>query len=225
MVTMAEKWVQKYLSESEITDISKAVQEVEALTNGEIVPMIVHRSSAIRHVPVVLALSFALVFLGIEFLGLNGWYLSHSLPFLQGHWAYQAGFLLLLMLLAWGLAHRQVVQRFLTSDQDEKEQVERRAQLEFFLHRLNHTEKKTGILIFVSVMERRAVILADEGIAKLLPPQTWDEVLKPLMVYLRKGAWSEGFQDAIKRTGDLLKTHFPESSQVNELSNHLIIKE
>ncbi|WP_413288304.1 TPM domain-containing protein [Bdellovibrio sp. HCB337] len=222
---MADKWVQKYLSESEITDISKAVQAVEQSTSGEIVPMIVHRSSAIRHVPVILGLSFALLFLGVEMLGVGGWYLNDWMPFLLEHWGYQVLFLILLMVLAWWLSHLQSVQRFLTSDQDEKDQVEKRAQLEFFLHRLNHTNKKTGILIFVSVMERRAVILADEGIAKVLPPQTWNEVLKPLMGQLKKGSWSDGFQEAIKQTGGLLQTHFPSSTSANELSNQLIIKE
>ena len=94
---MEEKWVKKYLSESEIADISKAVQAMEQATSGEIVPMIVHRSSAIRHVPVILGLSFALLFLGVEMLGLGGWYLNDWMPFLLTHWGYQALFLILLM--------------------------------------------------------------------------------------------------------------------------------
>lgn len=225
---MTQKWVEKYLSESAIAEISKAVQQAELDTSGEIIPMIVHRSSAIRHVPVILGLSFALLFFGIELLGLSGWYLSNWLPFLYEHWGYQIVFLILLMLVAWGLSHLHSVQRLLTSDQDEKEQVDRRAQLEFFLHRLNHTDKKTAVLIFISIMERRAVILADEGIAKILPPQTWEGVLKPLTSHLHRGSWAEGFQDSIRQSGELLKTHFPKpagSSTANEISNHLIIKE
>ncbi|MBS1970840.1 MAG: TPM domain-containing protein [Bdellovibrionales bacterium] len=222
---MHKKWVTKYLSEEQVADISKAVQQAELGTGGDIVPMIVRRSSAVRHVPLVLGLSFALIFLGIEMLGLNGWYFSDFLPFLMGHWAYQVGFLLVLLLIAWGLSHLHPVQRLLTSDEDEKEQVWKRAQLEFFLHRLNRTHKKTAVLIFVSVMERRAVILADEGIAKHLPPQTWEEVLKPLTGFMRSGEWAKGFQDAIRRSGELLKQHLPEHDAANEISNNLIIKE
>jgi len=223
---MNRKWVTKYISEEQAIEISQAVQKAELGTSGDIVPMIVRRSSAVRHVPVVLGLCFALAFLGIEMLGINGWYFSDFLPFLMGHWAYQVGFLLVLLALAWWLSHLHFVQRFLTSDEDEKEQVEKRAQLEFFLHRLNRTHKKTAVLIFISVMERRAVILADEGIAKVLPPQTWEEVLKPLTGLLRNGEWSKGFTDAISRSGELLKQHFPESAaHANEISNQLIIKE
>ncbi|MGZ3798212.1 MAG: TPM domain-containing protein [Pseudobdellovibrionaceae bacterium] len=222
-----KKWIKKYLTEQQIAEISQAVQKAELGTTGEVVPMVVRRSSAVRHVPVILGLSFALVFLGIEVLGVNGWYMSDVFPFLMNHWLYQVGFLVFLMAIAWGLSHLHPVQRFLTSNEDEKEQVWKRAQLEFFLHRLNRTEKKTVVLIFISLMERRAVILADEGIAKVLPSHTWGEVLDPLTVFLRRGQWSAGFQDAIGRSGALLKAHFPQpegSTSANEISNHLIIK-
>ncbi|HEY8271675.1 MAG TPA: hypothetical protein VIG33_12360 [Pseudobdellovibrionaceae bacterium] len=224
---MKQRWVTKYLTEKQIAEISQAVHQAEGGTSGDIVPMIVRRSSAVRHVPVILGLSFALIFFGIEILGVNGWYISDFFPFLMGHWVYQIGFLALLMVLAWGLSHLHPVQRLLTSDEDEKEQVWRRAQLEFFLHRLHHTHKKTTVLIFVSVMERRAVILADEAVAKVLPANTWEEVLKPLTGFLHKGEWSAGFQDSIRRSGALLKAHFPEpvgGTPANEISNNLIIK-
>lgn len=221
------KWVSKYLSNEEIANISKAVHHAEMNTGGEIVPMIVRRSSAVRHVPVILWLSFAFAFFGVEVLGVSEWYISDWLPFLDRHWGYQLLVLALLMVLAWGLSHLHWVQRLLTSNEDEKDQVLRRAQLEFFLHKLNHTHKKTAILVFISIMERRAVILADEGISKILPATTWNEVLKPLIGFLHKGEWSQGFTDAIKRCGDLLKTHIPQSgsASANEISNHLIIKE
>lgn len=225
---MAQKWIEKYLTESEITGISNAVHQAELGTTGEIVPMIVHRSSAIRHVPVILGLSLALLFFGVEVLGLSGWYLSHWLPFLYEHWLYQVLFLIMLLALAWGLSYLHPVQRLLTSDADEKDQVFRRAQLEFFLHRLNHTDKKTAVLIFVSVMERRAVILADEGIARSLPQGTWEAILKSLTGQMHKKNWAQGFQEAIHQSGELLKTHFPHpagSDSANEISNHLIIKE
>lgn len=219
-------WISKYLSESDIKEISTAVQNAELSTSGEIVPMIVRRSSAVRHVPVILWLSFAFLFFGIEMLGLNGWYFSDLLPFLDQHWLYQILVLALLMVVAWWLSHLHWVQRLLTSNEDEKEQVLRRAQLEFFLHRLHFTHKKTAVLVFISVMERRAVVLADEGIAKALPSSTWDEVLQPLTGFLKKGDWAEGFKDAIQRCGGLLTTHFPKgASGANELSNELIVKE
>jgi putative membrane protein len=221
------QWIDKYISATDISEITKAVQAAEANTTGDIVPMIVRRSSAVRHVPVILALSFSLLFLGLEMLGLNGWYLSDVMPFIREHWTLQIVFLFVLFAIGWWMAHLHPVQRWLTSDADEKDQVEKRAQLEFFLQRLNRTHRHSAVLIFVSVMERRAVILADEGLAKHLTPKDWTAVLDPLSQYLRKGQWTEGFQDAIRRSGDLLKTHFPAKNgeSAGELSNQLIIKD
>ncbi|MBC7371047.1 MAG: hypothetical protein H7326_05740 [Bdellovibrionaceae bacterium] len=227
----SHSWVQKYLNGNEIKEISDAVQTAEAGTTGDIVPMIVRRSSAVRHVPVVLALSFLILFLGLEIVGLNGWYLGDALPFLYEHWTLQILFVVLMFAAAWFLAHLPVVQRIFTPNADEIEQVERRAQLEFFLQRVNRTHRQSAVLIFISVMERRAVILADEGLAKKLSPQVWSEVMKPLSEFLHQGEWSKGFQDAIRRSGELLKTHFPLDPGVtahkpgNEISNELIIKE
>jgi putative membrane protein len=224
---MAHSWVEKYITEAEISEISEAVGLAEANTLGDIVPMIVRRSSAVRHVPVVLALSFTLLFLGVEIMGLNGWYLSDLLPMFYSHWTMQLALLVVLLIISWGLAHLPAVQRMLTSDADEIDQVEKRAQLEFFLQRLNRTHRHSAVLIFVSVMERRAVILADEGLAKKLSPQIWSEVLKPLSELLGQGKWNEGLQDAIRRSGELLKTHFPapKGTTANEIGNQLIIKE
>jgi putative membrane protein len=224
---MSRRWIQKYISETQAKEISVAVQNAEAGTAGDIVPMIVRRSSAVRHVPVILALSFALLFLGLEMAGLNGWYLGDVFPFIYEHWLMQIGCLLILFALAWWLSHLHPVQRLLTSDIDEIDQVEKRAQLEFFLQRVNRTHRHSAILIFVSVMERRAVILADEGLAKNLSPKVWNEVLAPLSRHLRRGEWTAGFQDAIRQCGELLKTHFPASpgQTADEISNQLIIKE
>lgn len=227
MVTMAQRWVQKYINEAEITEISQEIIKAEEGTLGDIVPMIVRRSSAVRHVPVILALSLSLLFVGLEVLGLNGWHLSNLLPIFYKHWGFQVGFLFLLFVLAWWLSHMHWVQRLLTSNADEIEQVEKRAQLEFYLQRLQRTHRKSAVLIFVSVMERRAVILADEGLAKKLAPNVWAEVLDPMSQFLHKGQWSEGFKDAIRRSGELLKTHFPaeNGAVAGEISDHLIIKE
>jgi len=224
---MSKRWVKKYISEKEASEISQAVAQAEAGTMGDIVPMIVRRSSAVRHVPVILSLCFCLLFLGFELLGVSGWYLSDLVPLLTAHWGFQLGFLSSLIVLAWWLSHLHPVQRLLTSNIDEIEQVEKRAQLEFFLQRLNRTTRKTSVLIFVSVMERRAVILADEGLAKKLPAAVWNEVLAPLSACLRDGQLGKGFQDAIRRSGDLLKSHFPAESGLSagEISNQLIIKD
>ena len=78
-------------------------------------------------------------------------------------------------------------------------------------------------------MERRAYVLADEGIAKRLPPETWDGVIALLLSGLKNKNLAEGFCAAIEKCGSLLEQHFPKelssnSAENNQIQNHLIIK-
>lgn len=214
----SRRWVRKYLRQTDMQQISDAVRKAELRTSGDIVPMVVRRSSAIGHVPVILALVLALIFVaaGRMFPALAAFY---------GHWVIELGTFLFLLILAWLLSPLHFVQRALTSTHDEKFQVEHRAHLEFYLQRLNRTHRKTAVLIFVSVMEKRAVVLADEGISQRLPASTWDEVMKLLAEHLSRGEWAAGFTDAIQKTADLLAPHFPPEQGTHELGNHLIVKE
>jgi putative membrane protein len=123
------------------------------------------------------------------------------------------------------LAKLHWVQRVFVPNQDEIEQVEDRAEREFFLNRVHLTEGKTGILIFVSVMERRAVILADAAINEKVGPEEWDSILHDLTARLKEGSWDLAFKEAIARCGAVLAKHFPaEKQNPNEITNHLIIK-
>ena len=213
------KWIQRYLSEEDIRKVSVAVQEAEAKTSGEIVPVIVRRSSTIGHVPLSLTLLFLVAALFVEFP-------TKDLLFVQP-WIYVWPFLAVaFFFIAQFFSRSTRIQRMLTPNHDEVVQVHQRAQLEFFLNRVNMTSSSTGILIFISVMERKAVILADQGIAQKIKPETWQKLVNNLTYRLRQGQWSQGLMTAIHECGDILTTHFPiESHDQNELSNQLVIKE
>lgn len=213
------KWIQRYLSQNDIQRVSQAVQEAETKTSGEIVPVIVQRSSTVGHVPLALTLLFLVAALFVEFP-------TKDLLFIRP-WIYVWPFLAVtFFFLAQFFSRSTRIQRMLTPNQDEVAQVYQRAQLEFYLNRVNMTTSSTGILIFISVMERRAVILADQGIAQKIPQETWQKIVNSLTFKLRKGQWSPGLLTAIHDCGEILTTHFPiESHTKNELSNQLVVKE
>lgn len=212
------QWISRYLSTKQIQEISDYVQATELKTMGEIVPVIVRRSSAIRHVPLAVALSLMLfvVLLDLPYLDL----------FFHGAWTLAWPVLFLLFYVVGLLMARcHWVQRVFVPNQDEVDQVEDRAEREFFLNRVHLTEGKTGILIFVSVMERRAVILADTAINEKVGPEEWDSILHDLTARLKEGSWDLAFKEAIARCGAVLAKHFPAQKQnPNEITNHLIIK-
>jgi putative membrane protein len=134
--------------------------------------------------------------------------------------------LVLLLALACIAGRIQAVQRWLTTAGDRALQAGMRAEVEFYEHGLQHTAGGTGILLFVSLMERRAVVLADKSISDLLPAETWNEVIELLLSGLRKGDLAAGFVKAIERCGEILARHFPrQGSDNDELRNALVIKE
>jgi putative membrane protein len=212
-------WIKKYISKNDIQKIEEAVENAERFTTGEIVPVIVLRSSAVGHVPLTLTLLVLVVFSAIEapfheFLAETSW--KWMWPFLIIPVYYSAH---LLAQIPW-------LQRIFVPQKDEIEQVHKRAQLEFHANKINRTSGGTGILIFVSVMERKAVVLADEGIAQKLPADTWQHILQAFRHQLSQDQWALGFQQAIEQCGELLKTHFPIAvAKENELKNSLIIKD
>lgn len=211
-------WINRYLTEQDKKTIAEAVKKAEVGHDGEIVPVIVKRSSSVGHVPLTLTLLLLLILI---FLGLPQSEVLWKAPWM---WSWPV-IIVGLYYLSHIFARLPFLQRVLVPERDEVEQVHNRAHLEFFLNEVDHTEHKTGVLIFVSVMERKAVILVDKGLSEKLPQETWDGILLRLSAHLRKGEWAAGFTHAIEECGRHLKTHFPIAEHHDQLSNELIIKE
>lgn len=211
-------WIKNFITDSEIKKIEAAIDRAEELTSGEIVPVIVTRSASVGHVPLTLTLLLTLVVVVAE------------LPFSEWLWVTPWAWLWpVVLVVIYGVAHFLAklmwVQKIFVPERDEVEEVHQRAHLEFYANRVNRTQGGTGVLIFVSVMEKKAVVLADEALAQKVPKETWDQVVSDLGKKLHKGEWGEGFVDAIHTCGRHLQTHFPiQGARVNELKNHLVIK-
>lgn len=212
-------WINKYLNNEDLQRIENAISLAEEKTSGEIVPIIVRRSSVVGHVPLMLTLMLVLLLVFAEF--------PFSAILWTQPWVYLwPVVLILIFVLSHFIAKFSWIQKVLVSEGDELFQVHQRAQLEFYKNKIHRTTHGTGMLIFVSVMEKKAVILGDQGISNKIPKETWDEILKTLSDRLNQGQWVDGFEKAIQMCGEHLKTHFPMDSSIpNELKNHLIIKD
>ena len=101
--------------------------------------------------------------------------------------------------------------------------VQRRA-LQFFK---SSAEKRTvgrvGILLYVSIAEHRAEIIADEAIHSKVAPERWGDAMAALLGKLRAGDPAGGMADAVTQMAAILKEHFPKTNaDVNELPDRLI---
>lgn len=212
-------WAKNFITDSDMGLISDAVKAAEKKTTGEIVPMIVHRSSVISHVPLISTMLILIVLLVLEVPQWD-WFSA-----MNAYWL-----LLVVAIVVYGvcafLTRMDWFQRIFTAKRDQQIQVEERALIEFYQQSVGKTAEKTGILIFISAMEKRAVILADEGIAQKLPEGTWDQICTDLVKGIKKGEKSQSLIAAIHQCGELLSQHFPARAEnSDELSNQLILKE
>jgi len=89
---------------------------------------------------------------------------------------------------------------------------------------VQQTSGATGVVIFVSLFERRVCVWADRSISDKIPETAWKEACESLTKGLKDGKPREGFVDAIRKLGDVLAKDFPiQPKDVNELPNELRI--
>ncbi len=212
-------WLSNHLNEKNLVEIRDAVSAAEEKTTGEIVPMVVRCSSPLGHIH---GLTFFILISIFEFA-----YFSFSIQ-LGFDYALQIqlGLMLIAMLLSFPMAKIEWTQHFLTSKYDRAHNTLVRAELEFHRSRIRSTAAHTGVLLFVSVMERQAVILADEKVINKLGADVWSGVLKILTEGLKARNFTQGFSASISQIGLILKDHFPAKDHANnDLPNELQIKE
>ena len=96
----------------------------------------------------------------------------------------------------------------------------------FAKYGLHNTIDKTGILIFLSVEEKRIEILADSGINAKVEQEVWDDMVVKLAENIRSGGTCKGICDLVKEVGELLTIHFPiQPEDKDELPNEVVVEE
>ena len=117
-----------------------------------------------------------------------------------------------------------MVVRFVTSRERMAHKVALRAEQAFYKHGLQHTKGRTGILILVSMLERRVHILADKGVNDHVPAGTWEGLVNGIIVGIRTGHTTAAICTAIAACGVLLAQVSPAESRdnPNELPDILI---
>jgi putative membrane protein len=192
--------------------ISAAIAEAEATTAGEIVAIVAPNSSSPAY--------FALLWAALAAL-LVPWPLIYLT-----WWTMQSVFALqvLVFVVLAALLNLEPFSRRIVPAAVAKRWAHQRAVEQFLAQNMHTTAGRTGVLIFVSVAERYAEILADTQINARVPPGTWKVLVDELTRQIGAGRPADGFVAAIASAGKHLATHFPpDADNPNELPNHLIV--
>jgi putative membrane protein len=199
------------ISPADKARIVDSIRAAEVKTSGEIFCAIAGHSSDYRLVPLAWAAAVALV-VPAPLIYLTLW------PAAVIYLIQLVVFIAVALVLSLPAIRFHIVPR---RTQHARAHVE--ALRQFFAHGLHQTENRTGVLIFASVAERYAEIVADAGINAKVAPQVWDEAIAVLIAGIRDGRPGDGFVAAIERCGAVLAEHFPPGAlNRDELPNRLV---
>jgi putative membrane protein len=199
------------LTKEDYDAVAAAIREAEKRTCGQIVCVLAHASSAYAHVPILWSSLLALF---------TPWPLIY---FTQ--WSVQRIFLAqLIVFLVAALAFSWAPLRILLVPRALQRARAHRAALEqFVLRGISRTRNRCGVLIFVSLAEHYARIVADEGVAQKVHASEWQAAVDALTMHIHESHIAAGFITAIERCGAVLAEHAPPDGSANALPDRLYV--
>jgi putative membrane protein len=215
--------VESFFSPADLREIQEAVRDAEANTAGEILPYVVSHSDHYE----------AAAWKGATLGAFAAVVAAAAAHWLGGYWG---GFVL-----AWIVAPPllggalgflltgsiRALRLWLAGPAAIDHHVHQRATAAFVEGEVFRTRERTGVLVFLSLLERRVVVLADSGITARVGQHEWDAIVGEIVQGMRTGAPGRALADAIRRCGDLLARHgvARRADDTDELPDQLRMKE
>ena len=187
-------------TDADLAAIRAAVATAEAGTSGEIVPYVVAASDEYE----------SATWKGAVFGALTGSLAGWAVHRWGGLWGTHLLFWMLLPSLggaALGFLAAALlppIRRTLAGAELLDLRTRRRAQIAFLEEEVFETRERTGILLFLSLFERRVVVLGDAGINRKVQPAEWDGVVGLAVAGLRRGRPGDAVVAAVEECGRLL---------------------
>ena len=207
---------ERFFTAEEKEKLKATTQDVESKTIGEIVVMVVDHSDHNIEAEVlgsVLLGSLLSLILAVRFFDSSLWfYIPMSFIFFFPCW-----FLFIKV---------EALKRLFLGTKRKEEAVRLRAERAFFERGLYRTKKSTGVLFFLSLLERKVWVLADKGIHEKMDEGTLDRFADEVSKGVREGRAYDALSQAIQEIGILLSKHFPITGEdVDELPDDVITEE
>ena len=219
------------LSAEERTAVTRAVVAAEVGTDAEIVTIVAPRSDPYHDIALLFGIAAMLVVAGIAALdpgaiegkiawASDGWQGGVDLgrSFFALMLVEAMAFVLVRAALAWAPLRLAVTPRAVRS-----RRVRRRAIQYFKVGTERRTETRIGVLLYLSLDERMAEIVADAAIHAAVAPERWGEAMAAMLDDVRAGRPGAGMCAAVGRIGAIVAEHFPKTpGDANELPDRLI---
>jgi len=220
-----------YLSQADHTIVSDAVAQAELTTSGEIVTVLADRSD--EYTDIVLVWAAALAFSAMSLFAMIPQPFMDLWDALVGGWTHEwttgelASMTIALGLVAfvigWLLVSWDPLRFMLTPGPVKTARTHARAIKHFKVGAERRTHGRTGVLLYLSMREHRAEIVADQPIAAIVPAEVWGEAMADMLAEIKQGHIAEGLAAGVRDVGQVLSEHFPRTEDdENELPDRLI---
>lgn len=204
---------EKFFNNEERERITKTIREVESRTIGEVAVMVVDSSDHYIEAEI----------LGGIFLGSL---VSLLLTFLYLHssvWAYISLSFILFFPSRYLFSKVTVLKTAFMGIKRKETAVMQRAVRAFYEKGLYKTKKNTGVLFFLSLLERKVWVLADKGIYEHIKQETLNRFAQTVSMGIKEYRACDALCEAMREAGELLASHFPITpDDVDELSDEVM---
>lgn len=212
--------------------VTAAVAEAEANTSGEIVTVLADRSDG--YTDVALLWAVAISFTAMALMTAFPDFYTGLVDRILGRWSHVwtpgelltlvTGVGLLKFLAMWAIQAWQPLKFALVPGPVKHSRVRAAAVRHFKVGADRRTHGRTGVLLYLSMREHRAEIVADEAIAAKVEAEVWGEAMADMLAEIRRGRVGEGLAAGVHDVGKVLAQHFPRGEDdVNELPDRLIV--
>ncbi|MXP09004.1 TPM domain-containing protein [Pseudoblastomonas halimionae] len=221
----------KYLDADGHRIVSDAVAQAELTTSGEIVTVLARRSDGYTDVILVWAAVIAFTVMSVFAVWPEA--LLDTIDWFRGGWthdwtfgeviAWLTGLGVVAFLGFWALLSWDPLTFAVLPGPVKTRRVHERAIEHFKVGAERRTHGRTGVLLYLSMKEHRAEIVADEPIAEKVSAEVWGEAMADMLVHVREGRIAEGLAAGVRDVGAVLSEHFPRAEDdQNELPDRLI---
>jgi len=92
----------------------------------------------------------------------------------------------------------------------------------FQLLKMDETQLKNGVLIYLAINDKAFVICGDKGINDVVADDFWVSTKEAMAAQFKTGNFKQGLIEGITKAGTQLQKYFPfKESDTNELSNEI----
>ena len=207
---------ERFISKLDQIKIETCVREAESRTRGEIVVMVAPGSYHYPMASLIGATVFSLPAAIALTPALGGLFWAGP----SNLWVFLAVLIPLFLLFHEAVKRVHVLKRCFIRAKEMEEEVREAAHIQFFRKGLYRTREETGVLIYISVFERRVWVLGDRGINAAIPEKRWNGVVATIVQAIKAGRPAEGICQAIGEVGRILQDKLPIGrGDQNELQN------